>query len=271
VEFTGDGRTLISVGQDTHVKLWSAADWQPSGSFEGHAKSVYTIALSPDEKLLATGSSDATVRVWSYTTGETLHVLSLQGGGVFSPDGSRLATLSVRGGVALWEAGSGRELLNLARLDRRIFALAFSADGGTLLAGGTGAIHRVDPADGTVRGALAGHEVAVAALRLSPDGQTLASTGADRTLRLWSMEDWSEARRIELETGGIHQLSFSPDGRRVAVGAEHLILIHDVSSGDLADRIELQPKGVYGLAFSPDGRYLANAAADGKVRLWEQD
>jgi WD40 repeat protein len=122
-----------------------------------------------------------------------------------------------------------------------------------------------------VLGTLAGHEVAVACLRLSPDGRTLASSGADRTVRLWSTADWSEMRRVELEAGGILQLAFSPDGERLAVGVDHLILVHDVDSGELMDRIELQPKGIYGLAYSPDGRYLANAAADGKVRIWEQD
>jgi len=270
VEFTRDGKTLISVGQDIHVKLWSVPKWELSGAFDGHAKSVYTIDLSRDEDLLATGSSDATVRIWSYDSGETLHVLSRQIGGVFSPDGAQLATLSARGGVVLWDARSGRELANLTQLDRRIFALAFTADGGTLLAGGTGAIHRVNPADGTRLGTLAGHEVAVACLRLSSNGRILASSGADRTVRLWSTEDWSEIRRIELEAGGILQVAFSPDGGRLAVGADHLILVHDVGSGELIHRIELQPKGIYGLAYSPDGRYLANAAADGKVRIWEQ-
>jgi WD40 repeat protein len=270
VEFTRDGKTLVTVGQDTHVRLWSVPEWESSGTFEGHAKSVYTIALSPDEDLLATGSSDATVRIWSFGSGEALRVLSLQSGGVFSTDGTRLATLSVRGGVVLWEARSGRELVNLTRLDHRIFALAFTADGGTLLAGGTGVIHRVQAANGAGLGTLDGHEVAVACLRLSPDGRILASSGADRAVRLWSTEDWSEIRRIDLEAGGILQVAFSPDGRRLAVGADHLILVHDVDSGALVERIELQPKGVYGLAYSPDGRYLANAAADGKVRIWEQ-
>jgi len=119
-------------------------------------------------------------------------------------------------------------------------------------------------------GELEGHKVVVACLRLTPDGKLLASTGGDGILRLWSTEDWSEVGKVALRAGGVLQMAIAPKGDVVTVGADHLIQTFSIMDGKLVGRIELPVKGVYGLAISPDGRYLANAAADGKVRVWER-
>jgi hypothetical protein len=155
-------------------------------------------------------------------------------------------------------------------LDKRITALTFMPDAAMLLVGGTGPIYRVRLSEGQKEGELAGHKVVVACLRLTPDGQLLASTGGDATLRLWSTKDWSEVKKVDLRASGVFQMAIAPTGDVVSVGANHLIQTFSLKDGKLVDRIELPVKGVYGLAISPDGRYLANAAADGKVRVWQR-
>jgi WD40 repeat protein len=89
-------------------------------------------------------------------------------------------------------------------------------------------------------------------------------------LRLWSTKDWSEVRKIELRASGVLQIAVAPNGDVVSVGADHLIQSFRVKDGKPVGRIEVPVKGVYGLAISPDGLYLANAAADGKVRVWQR-
>ena len=270
VRFTRDGKLLVSVGQDAHVRLWSVPDFRESGSFEGHKNSVNSLSFSGDERRLATGSTDGTVRIWSFPDGRCLHVLEKQFSGLFSPDGDRLATISDKGQVILWQAEECRQLIAIPALDKRTTALAFSPDGGRLLVGGTGPIHRVAVADGKKEGELSGHKAVVTCLHLSPDGAWLASTGADGYLRLWSTRNWAEARSVKLEGSGVFQLAFDPRSESVAVSADHRIQEYAVNDATVVDRIELPLKGLYGLAISSDGRYLANAAADGKVRVWER-
>jgi WD40 repeat protein len=107
-------------------------------------------------------------------------------------------------------------------------------------------------------------------LRVSPDGKWLASTGADAQLRLWSTKDWAEARSVKLPGSGVFQIAFAPESDSVTVASDYSIQSYSVTDGAVVDRIEVPIKGLYGVAISPDGKYLANAAADGKVCVWER-
>jgi len=270
VRFTRDGKLLVSAGQDACVRLWSVPSFAAAGSFEGHKNSVNSLSFSPDEQLLATGSTDGTVRLWSFPDGRCLHTLEKQATAVFAPDGDRLATISVKGQVILWDATTWKQTISIPTLDKRTTTVAFSPDGNWLLIGGTGPVHRVAVADGKKAGELAGHKVAVLCLRISPDGKWLASTGADGHLRLWSTRDWAEVRSMKLAGSGVFQIAFAPQSDSVTVVADSLIQSYSVQDGKVVDRIEVPLKGLYGVAISPDGNYLANAAADGRVRVWER-
>ncbi len=267
VQFTHDGKKLISVGQDQCVRVWSVPGFKPLAVFEGHRASVNSIALSPDGALLATGASDHTVRLWSFPEGRCVHILEKQSTPCFSPDDVTLATVSQKGEVVLWDADRGKERLTIPPLDARTLALTFTGEG-DLLVGGAGPIRRVALPAGTKSGNLDGHAAAVVCLRLTPDGKVLASTGADATLRLWSTRNWSEIRRVQLKAHGVFQLALSVKRDAVAVSADFVIEIFSLKDARLTDRLEAPVKGVYGVAFSLDGRYLANAAADGRVRVW---
>src|SRR5262249_43922682 len=161
--------------------------------------SANTLSFSADERRLATGSTDGTVRIWSFPEGRCLHTLEKQTAGTFAPEGNCLATVSAPGQVILWDAEAGPQIAPIPPLDKRTTALAFSPDGSRLLVGGTGPIHRVAVADVKIEGELIGHKVVVTCLRVSPDGAWLASTGADGFLRLWNTSNWAEVYSVKLE------------------------------------------------------------------------
>jgi WD40 repeat protein len=269
VHFTKDGKTLVSCGQDTKVRLWSVPGFKPVREFSGHEKSVNSLSFTADEKRLVTSGSDGTVRSWSFPDGKCQFVLEKQLLGAIGPDGEHLVTISNKNEVILWDGKSGEKRKTFAPLDKRHTALAFAPNGLFLFVGGTGPIHRVALPDGTSDGQHKGHQITITCLKPSPNPAILASTGADGTLRFWTVVGGDEVNCVPLKaTGGVLQLAFAPDGRSIAVATEGAILRLTAPDGAPLARFELPVKGVYGLAYSPDGRFLANAAADGRVRVW---
>lgn len=269
VHFTRDGKHLVSAGQDARVRVWSVPGFKAERALEGHEKSVNGLSFSADEKLLATGSSDPSVRVWSFPDGRCLFALEKQVSAALSPAGDHLATISAKGEVALFDVAGQRELRRFGALDKRPTALCFAPNGTFLFVGGTAGIHRLALPDGTSDGLQRGHQIGVACIGASPNGSILGSTGLDGTLRFWTIVGGDEVTTVPLESQGVLQFAFHPDGRSVAVSTAGAVLRLTAPDGHLIERHELDLQGVYGVAFSPDGRWLANAAADGRLRVWE--
>lgn len=265
--FTPDGETLVTCGQDGAIRLWKVPSFAPDGAFEGHEGCVNTLSFSADGGVLASGSSDGTVRIWSFPGGRELDLFEGQVAAAASPAGG-FATISTKARAVLWDANYD-EVATLPLLDRRLFSLAFTADGTALLVAGTERVHRVDVKGRTKAGDYPGHRTAVASMSLSPDGALLATTGAEGTLRLRRLAGGAEVFATPLGRPGVLQTAFSPDGSRIAVSVDFTIQLRSASDGALLETIEVPIKGVYGLGFSPDGRLLANAGADGRVRVWE--
>ena len=109
-------------------------------SFTGHADSLYAAALSPDGKLLATGSYDQQIKLWDVASGKELRTLAGHNDAVFDlafrPDGKLLASASGDRTVKLWDVASGERLDTFGQPTKEQYCVAFSPDGKRVAAGG---------------------------------------------------------------------------------------------------------------------------------------
>jgi WD40 repeat protein len=103
------------------VRLWDAPSGRVRATLEGHTGVVWSVAVSGDGRLVATGTWDGPVRLWETRSGRLLATLQGHLGAVWSVavsrDGRLVASGSDDGMTRLWEVGSGSCLHSL-RSDR---------------------------------------------------------------------------------------------------------------------------------------------------------
>ena len=207
------GEKLAWGSEDNHVRITSMGDKFPNwssyenghihyttGSYfirnvresRNHGHDVSSVTFSPDERTLASGSWDNTVKLWTNDphlettlSGHEDFVTSV----AFTPNGKILASGSWDNTIRLWDMDTDETLLILNGHTDRVLAVAFSADGRTLASGSDDQTIRLwDVATGQQKDILLGHTSGVTAVAFSPDRRMLASTGGwDNTVRLWDL------------------------------------------------------------------------------------
>ncbi|HEY0367195.1 MAG TPA: hypothetical protein VGC73_12045, partial [Pyrinomonadaceae bacterium] len=103
------------------VQLWDVASGQPIAAIKGHGRGVSKVAFSRDNKLIASGGTDNTIKIWDVATQKELRTFTGHTSAIesidFSPDGRLLASASDDGSTFLWDTKTGEHLLTLISLD----------------------------------------------------------------------------------------------------------------------------------------------------------
>ncbi|MHC5055488.1 MAG: WD40 repeat domain-containing serine/threonine protein kinase [Planctomycetota bacterium] len=120
---------------------------------------------------------------------------------------------------------------------------------------------------------LRGHEGGVKAVVFSPEGDRLATSGADGTVALWRLNGPGPAptaeRRLDAGEGGVTSLAWTRGGDLLAAGNEyHTVSVWRAGDGSKLGTLADHEGAVRSIAVSPDGGTLASVGADGSLFLW---
>ncbi|NEQ44508.1 MAG: protein kinase [Leptolyngbya sp. SIOISBB] len=264
----------------TATRQKSAHAWRCTQVWQTPGRTVNSLALSPDDRAIATGNSDHAVQLWDRKTGEVLHTFSQRFGVgkghtdavtavAFHSAGTHLLTAGQDGLIKQWDLATYRLQQTLRQPGWQITAIALTPDDKTLLTADVeGRIAVWDVASGQRQFDLRRHAGRVNDLVLSPDGTRLASVGEAATVRLWA-----------LPTGQLlHTWTAKAPLRAIALSASAPALITGDKVGrvtrwsllDFTEQVILEQMqdAVSAIALSPDENWLAIGSRDGTIHLW---
>ncbi|MBW4646188.1 MAG: WD40 repeat domain-containing protein [Goleter apudmare HA4340-LM2] len=122
----------------------------------------------------------------------------------------------------------------------------------------------------TVSYTFKGHTSKVTSVAISPDGETLVSGCADKTIKLWHLKTGKLIRTLTGNLGQVSSVAVSPDGNFLAVGSdEHPksnIKVWHLKTGKLLHTLSGHQKPVNSVVISPDGQILASGSH--KIKIW---
>lgn len=193
-----DGRTLLSGGLDRIARTWDVYTGKELRHSRDFGLNIWGAAYLPRENsvLLALGSltrQERDVTLWSWDLNDdTTRPLSGYRGSLrtlaISSDGTRGATGSVDGTMAVLDLPERKIIGQLSGLDKNIYALGFLSGNSRVLAGGSdGQMRLWDVKDGRELHRFPDHPGNIWKLAVSPDGRRAVTACNDGRLRIWSL------------------------------------------------------------------------------------
>jgi hypothetical protein len=181
---------------------------------------VTAVAFAPDGQTLATGSADASVRLWRLNDGQAHQTLVKHTDAVsslaYSPDGLLLISGGHDRAAFVWRARDGALVRAVDDLGSWVSSLAVAPDGQLVAAGlGDRAALLWRLSDGATVQTLSGHAGPVLSVAFAPNGQTLVTGGVDRAVRLWRVDDGAPVRTLTGHAGAVSTVAVTPNGASI--------------------------------------------------------
>jgi U4/U6 small nuclear ribonucleoprotein PRP4 len=217
VEFHPSGKYLASASFDTTWRLWDVETSTELQLQEGHSREVYTISFNNDGGLLASAGLDSIGRVWDLRTGRTVMILDGHIKEIYAldwgSDGHRLLSGSGDGWVKCWDVRMVRSVGGIGAHRSTVSDLRWykgmeetttdpsseqvSTKGGEPSKAGTffvssgydKNVNIFSADDWALVKTLSGHSGNVMSVDISQDARWIASSGQDRTVKLWACDD----------------------------------------------------------------------------------
>ncbi|QTA82303.1 WD40 repeat-containing protein [Desulfonema limicola] len=280
--FSPDGLCFLAANSFNQTAyLINLKDGEVIRSFED-LSGIHSIAFSPDNKYILTGSSGS-ASLWNRETGAEILKFKSEGiffDAAFSPDNRYLLT-SIGEEAVLWDVESGLEIRRFMHTEL-IQSLAFSPDGKYAATGDidtTVCIWKV--ADGQKIHTLQGHTHYITSVSFSPDGKYILTGSNDKTAQLWNTETGKpigqkslvDSPRLVPQLGHsrtITDLDISPDGKQlVTASQDSSACLWDVKTGRLIRKFTGHSEEINDVDFAPDGSLIITGSDDGSALIWD--
>ncbi|HTU18439.1 MAG TPA: WD40 repeat domain-containing protein [Gemmataceae bacterium] len=229
---------------------------------------IESIAFSPGGDRLAALSSKGDVTLWDLTSAQAIGEVEGQGKVAFSPDGTLLAT-GVGESACLYETETWRRVREFGHQGHPVNCVAFAPSGNVLAVGDYRKFVLWDATGGKRLTQIRALDRVVQVLVFSPNGKVLASRSFDE-MKFWDLTTGHPLCAIADLHGPSCDICFAPNGRSIISGRDKTSLARWTLNG--------RPRGVFrdpraegyflSAYYSPDGTCVAVGGQDNMVHLW---
>ncbi len=279
VAFSADGNTVLAASTDGTARLWDAATGAARTAPLKHATAVTGAAFVSEGRVL-TADRAGLLRLWDAAAGSLVKMESNYGIPIetlaINPADPVAAVLGTDARVSLWSTRTLAAVGVLPAPPGELTAVAFSADGHTLLTyGKSNDVLLWDVATRRLLGQPLSHGQRIGAALFLPGSAGVLSASYDGTIRRWDLAPAARPQQSLPHAGRLLAAAFSPDGRWFATagevrdpGADHggEARLWDVANGRLLTILP-HPRAVGAVAVAGADR-LVSGCDDGVARFW---
>ncbi|KAF5323398.1 hypothetical protein D9611_005622 [Ephemerocybe angulata] len=271
---SADGVYLASGSKDKSARIWapntetsdtSSWSYSPIAVCEGHAESIGAIAMSrtkpePGSKnplrFMFTGSQDRTIKMWdlsavsqeTFTAGQELRCKSLTTQKAHEKD---INSLDVSPNDKLLASGSQDRTA-------KIYAIDYTPTSG----GVKGELRHL--------GTLKGHKRGVWSVRFCRTNRVIATGSGDKTVKIWSLDDYSCLKTFEGHTNSVLRVDFFNAGMQlITTASDGLVKVWSIHEEECKATLDNHEDKIWALAVSSDDRTIVSGGADSMVTFWE--
>ena len=308
VAFSPDSQWIVTAGKrdfsentlttDNQIYVWDLKIKKSNPEkkplvLRGHENIVKTVSFTPDSKLLVSGSSDSTVRMWDLSfpsLGVEPLILSGHEDEVYSlaiDEHNKLVSGSIDQKALVWDLNASQPGANSLILDPEEDAsassVAISSDGRWIVTRDSSEefdVHSylwdLQREDGLNTPILMRHEGPVLVSAFSPKNKWLVTGGSDKTVRMWDLraeDPLAQPIILNGHSNAVLAVAFSPDEKWLATaGWDTEVRLWNLTSQDpSANAIVLtgHEDRINDLTISSDKEWLVSGSVDKTARLWD--
>lgn len=284
IAWSPDG-SVVAAGGAREIHLWDVRTGAKVGTWKGHQEPINCLAWSRANGMLASSSSDGTVRLWDLRQGATVRILGGPANGevfglAWSPEGNRLVSGLAGGHIMLWDVTTGQHLatwtgpaLQGARgtYPYAVWSVAWSPDGKRIASVRNDTKVLVWDAESGKNMAVLIPDSIPYKMAWEPSGDLFATENDDGTVQIWDAAHDDNVAVLGGRDGDGWACSaaWTPDGRVLASSRQTgSVQLWDMTTGMRLATFPAHENAIWAIAWSPDGLRLATGSDDESVSLW---
>ena len=311
LSFSADGKRLAVGGKGSIVRIWDVANSRLLQEFDSrHRGDLNRVQLHANGRLLLTGSTDGTAKLWDLdrnqelltlrspemannpTTTNLSNVVNV----VFSTNGQQII-LAQRNVMSVWDL-QGNLLASAIAHENQINSMAINPRTGEIASAGDDSTVKVweiapieqsqDPASDSVSTSastsaltsvksefkllktIKGNSTQIVALNFSKGGDRLALAYQDNSIQILSTDGTREIK-LGSHTDTIFDVNFSPDGQYLlSASKDRTVRLWDLRAA-LINTMYGHKSNIWATSFHPNGKMFASGSVDKTIRIWRID